>query len=443
MKNKNISQETLQKLEKSYRKSTLNKVAENAIIKNGIYESSINHDAVQKHNFEFSIETKIGAITNQKNSGRCWIFASINMVRLALMEEFKLERIELSQNYIAFHDYLEKANTYLNFMIDKGLGLSTLDRTFQHYNESPVQDGGYFEWFMDLIKKYGICPKSAMQETFQSENTTAIFKEVNLRLKSYVAKMRNVYENDKQVTDEIYELKEKALEDVYNVLVKSLGMPPKSFTFSYHDKDKKFHSFESTPIDFYKQHVEKPLSEKITVISDPREIYPYNRLLHSDFVKNVYDGTGLLKLNIALKEQKQAIINSLKDGKAVWFGCDVGASSNSKLGIMDENLYTTDLTLTKLLPFSKKEKFELHASVISHAMNLVGVDLDKNGKPLAWKVENSWGDEVGKKGIFSMSDKWFDEFSYEAIVDKKYLSDEALSGLKKDPIELEPFDPIC
>ena len=282
-----------------------------------------------------------------------------------------------------------------------------------------------------------------MQETFQSENTTAIFKEVNLRLKSYVAKMRNVYENDKQVTDEIYELKEKALEDVYNVLVKSLGMPPKSFTFSYHDKDKKFHSFESTPIDFYKQHVEKPLSEKITVISDPREIYPYNRLLHSDFVKNVYDGTGLLKLNITLKEQKQAIINSLKDGKAVWFGCDVGASSNSKLGIMDENLYTTDLTLTKLLPFSKKEKFELHASVISHAMNLVGVDLDKNGKPLAWKVENSWGDEVGKKGIFSMSDKWFDEFSYEAIVDKKYLSDEALSGLKKDPIELEPFDPIC
>lgn len=443
MENKNISQETLQKLEKSYRKSTLNKVAENAIIKNGIYESSINHDAVQKHNFEFSIETKIGAITNQKNSGRCWIFASINMVRLALMEEFKLENIELSQNYIAFHDYLEKANTYLNFMIDKGLGLSTLDRTFQHYNESPVQDGGYFEWFMDLIRKYGICPKSAMQETFQSENTTAIFKEVNLRLKSYVAKMRNVYENDKQVTDEIYELKEKALEDVYNVLVKSLGMPPKSFTFSYHDKDKKFHSFESTPIDFYKQHVEKPLSEKITVISDPREIYPYNRLLHSDFVKNVYDGTGLLKLNITLKEQKQAIINSLKDGKAVWFGCDVGASSNSKLGIMDENLYTTDLTLTKLLPFSKKEKFELHASVISHAMNLVGVDLDKNGKPLAWKVENSWGDEVGKKGIFSMSDKWFDEFSYEAIVDKKYLSDEALSGLKKDPIELEPFDPIC
>ncbi len=443
MENKNISQETLQKLEKSYRKSTLNKVAENAIIKNGIYESSINHDAVQKHNFEFSIETKVGAITNQKNSGRCWIFASINMVRLALMEEFKLESIELSQNYITFHDYLEKANTYLNFMVDKGLGLSTLDRTFQHYNESPVQDGGYFEWFMDLIRKYGICPKSAMQETFQSENTTAIFKEVNLRLKSYVAKMRNVYENDKQVTDEIYELKEKALEDVYNVLVKSLGMPPKSFTFSYHDKDKKFHSFESTPIDFYKQHVEKPLSEKITVISDPREIYPYNRLLHSDFVKNVYDGTGLLKLNITLKEQKQAIINSLKDGKAVWFGCDVGASSNSKLGIMDENLYTTDLTLTKLLPFSKKEKFELHASVISHAMNLVGVDLDKNGKPLAWKVENSWGDEVGKKGIFSMSDKWFDEFSYEAIVDKKYLSDEALSGLKKDPIELEPFDPIC
>ena len=157
----------------------------------------------------------------------------------------------------------------------------------------------------------------------------------------------------------------------------------------------------------------------------------------------MYEGTGINKLNVSIEVQKQAIKNSLKDGKAVWFGCDVGTYSDNKLGIMDNDLFITDLTLPKILSFTKKEKFELRASFISHAMNLVGVDLDKNEQPINWKVENSWGDEVGKKGIFSMSDAWFTEYNYEAIVNKKYLPEEALRGLNEEAIELEPFDPIC
>ena len=226
-------------------------------------------------------------------------------------------------------------------------------------------------------------------------------------------------------------------------MVKSLGIPPKEFTFEYHDKDKNYHLINETPTSFYEKYVKNTLEDMITIISDPREKYPYNRLLHSNYVKNMYEGTGINKLNVSIEVQKQAIKNSLKDGNAVWFGCDVGTYSDNKLGIMDNDLFITDLTLPKILSFTKKEKFELRASFISHAMNLVGVDLDKNEQPINWKVENSWGDEVGKKGIFSMSDAWFTEYNYEAIVNKKYLPEEAIKGLNEDAIELEPFDPIC
>ena len=435
---KEINLKLIEKFEKKYAKNQGNKIIENAIIKNGIRDSSLNNESVKKHPFTFSVETKVGDITNQKRSGRCWIFASLNMARLAIMKALNVESIELSQNYIDFYDYLEKANRYLDFMISEGLKLNTTDRLFEYYNDNPVDDGGYYEWFIDLAKKYGVVTKDAMPETFQSEDTHFMFWEINWRLKAYVAKMRA----EKLSEDELYELKEKALEDVYTILVKSLGKPPKSFKFEYYDKDKKYHSLTSTPFEFFDKYVKEELKNKVTIISDPRDIYPLNRLLHSKYVNNIVNGQGLLKLNVSIEEQKKAIISSLKEGNAVWFGCDVGTYSSTKLGIMDANLYSTDLTLCPILEYSKKQKFELGASVISHAMNFVGVNLDEKEKPINWKVENSWGDEVGKKGIFSMSDKWFDEYSYEAIVDKKYLSPEALKGLEEEAIELPLYDPI-
>ncbi|KDE42606.1 biotin transporter BioY [Metamycoplasma hyosynoviae] len=438
-----INKDLLKSLRKTYLKDKSNKIIENSILKNGIASSSLNVDAVNKHDFEFSIETKVGQITNQKNSGRCWIFASLNMARLALMEKLNVENIELSQNYIGFYDYLEKANTYLNFMLEEGLKLDYTDRLFQRFNHDPVSDGGYYEWFIDLVKKYGILPKASMPETFQSTSTSFMFEQINLRLKAYVVQMRQIFEENKnQLTSEIYDLRDKALQDTYSILVKSLGLPPEEFTFSYRDKDKKYFTIKSTPKEFYEKYIAEVLENKITIISDPREIYPYYRLLHSKYVKSMYEGIGMQALNIPLEEQKQAIIASLKDNKAVWYGCDVTASSERKLGIMDENVYVTDLTLTKTLPFSKKQRFEMQASFISHAMNLVGVNIKEDGTITNWKVENSWGDDIGKKGIFSMSDKWFDEYSYEAIVDKKYLSEKALKGLEEPAIELDPFDLI-
>ncbi|AWX69380.1 aminopeptidase C [[Mycoplasma] anseris] len=437
-----ISLNLLNKMEEEYNKNALNSVVENAIFKNGIRDSSINNEVVKKHNFMFSVETKIGSITNQKSSGRCWIFAALNEVRVSIMQELNLESLELSQNYVHFFDKLEKVNFYLDYVIEEGLEVDNEDRLFRMMNERPVQDGGYWEFFSNVVKKYGVCPKQAMNESFHSEATNVLLEQLNWRLKAYTSRMRASWQQNHDLKL-VESLREQALIDTYNILVKTLGKPPKSFDFEYMDKDKKFQRLSNiTPQQFYEKYAQKHIEDRIDIVVDPREEHPKNTLLTMNYLKNRTDEKPVKMLNVSMKEMKNAIISQLKDGETVWFGCDVGTMSNSALGIMDPELYNYDLTLTKTPEFSKRERFESRASLLSHAMNFVGVNLDENGNPISWKVENSWGDNVGKKGIFSMSDKWFDEFNYMAIVHKKYLSKEALSGLEKPEIELSPFDPL-
>ncbi|RMA77473.1 bleomycin hydrolase [Metamycoplasma subdolum] len=437
-----IDEKLIKKFEQKYLKDTKNLVVENAIIKNGIRMASINNEAVKKHTFNFSNETKIGSITDQKFSGRCWIFAALNVCRSKIIEELNLESFEISQNYINFYDLLEKANVYLNF-IDKHLQENKKilpdDRLFRLYNDVSVPDGGYWEFFVAIIEKYGVCPKEFMIETFESEKNHDLLTQLDWRMKAYAKKMEKAFKDNLDLD----EIKKEALEDAYNILVKSLGHPPKTFTLEYYDKDKKFHRLdEMSPVEFYKKYVGETLKNKVDLIADPRDKFPKNRLLHSQYIKNVYEDDGVNAINISLQDMKQALINSIKDGNACWFGCDVSTFSHTKLGILDPSLYNYDLTLTKTPEFCKKDRFEMRASLISHAMNMVGVNLDKDGKALNWKVENSWGEEVGKKGIFSMSDEWFDEYNYQAIVDKKYLPKEVLDAFNKPVIELDPFDPI-
>ncbi|TPR54318.1 aminopeptidase C [Metamycoplasma neophronis] len=439
---KNIDENLIKKMEEKYAENPVNRVIENAIFKNGIKQTSINNEVVKKHNFVFSLETKNGNITDQKRSGRCWIFAALNSVRVKLMQELNMDSLELSQNYLHFYDKLEKANYYLTWMMENGLEMDNEDRLFRALNQDPVQDGGYWEFFVNLIEKYGVCPKDAMNESFHSESTADMVTQINWRLKAYTAKMRKLFAETHDLS-EVEKLRLDALNDVYNILVKSLGRPPKSFTYEYTDKDKKFVRLdEMTPMEFYKKYVGSFLEDKIDLVSDPREIFPYNQLLVAPLLNNVVGGKPLTMLNVSIEDLKEAMIKQMQAGETVWFGCDVSTYSSYD-GVMDPGLYDFDLTLTKTPDFSKKEKFESRASVISHAMNMVGVNLDKNDKPLMWKVENSWGDKNGKKGFFSMSDEWFTEYNYMAIVDKKFLSKEAQEALNKTAIEIPIFDPLC
>ncbi|AZZ65287.1 aminopeptidase [Metamycoplasma phocicerebrale] len=439
---KQITKSQLEKYENNYEKNLSNKIVESSIFKNGLANSSINNEVIKKHNFVFSNETKVGSITNQKNSGRCWIFAGLNSIRTKLMKDLKIESLELSQNYVHFFDKLEKANYYLNWVEKNGLQLDNDDRLFRHFNEAPISDGGYWEFFVNLVKKYGIVTKDAMNESYSSESTNEMVTQINWRLKAYTARMRKTFQETRDL-NKVNLLKNHALEDVYNILVKSLGKPPKSFRFEYMNKDKKYVSLEEmTPIEFFDKYIGDYIENKIDLVSDPRNIHPYNSFIVSPISNNMVGGKPLTMLNVDIETMKKAMIEQIKDDEPVWFGCDVSTFSNRD-GIMDSELYNYDITLTKTPEFSKAEKFESRASVISHAMNMVGVNLDKKGLPINWKVENSWGPDKGNKGFWSMSDQWFTDYNYMAIVDKKYLPKDVLAAYEKPSIEISPFDPLC
>ncbi|WP_444704839.1 C1 family peptidase [Mycoplasma sp. 332] len=437
-----INFELINKFEENYENNMNNKIIESAIFKNGLKQSSINNEAIKKHNFVFSHETKVGNITNQKASGRCWIFAGLNSIRTKLMEEFNVESLELSQNYIHFFDKLEKANFYLNWIENEGLKLENEDRLFRYFNTNPVSDGGYWDFFTNLIKKYGIVTKDAMNESFSSEATGEMVEQINWRLKAYTAKMRQTFLQTNDL-NKVSLLKEKALEDVYNILVKSLGKPPKEFKFEYMNKDKKYVSLDKmTPVEFYQKYLSKHIETKITLVSDPRNKFPHNSVIQAPLCNNMVGGTPLTMINIDIEIMKKVMINQIKAGDPVWFGCDVSTFGNRE-GILDSELYNFDLTLTKTPDFSKAEKFESRASVIAHAMNMVGVNLDSQGKAINWKVENSWGSDRGSKGFWSMSDQWFTDYNYMAIVDKKYLDKEIIESFNKPIFTISPFDPLC
>ncbi|WP_067141197.1 C1 family peptidase [Oceanivirga salmonicida] len=430
-----IEEKLLKKFEKRYNEDEKNSVIENAISNVGIDSSSIKQEVIRKHNFVFSDETERGEITNQKRSGRCWMFSGMNVLRVITMKKLKLESFEFSQAYIQFYDKIEKANTYLQYVIETK-DLDIMDRLVTHIIHNPTEDGGYWNFFSGLVQKYGLVPKKCMPETYHSSNTTVFNEMLELRLKRAAVAIRNAKSNK-----EIEKIRENALYEVYNICVKALGKPPKTIDFEYRDKDKKYNKITGMKANkFLSKYVGINLEDKIQIVDDPREEYEKGRVYRVPYTCSVLEYGASSYLNVTMEELKKATIKSLKDGVPVWFGCDVGKDSDRKLGIMDTELFDYDKTLTSLGEFSKKDRLLTSASNLTHAMTFVGVDLDKDGNPINWKVENSWGEECGKKGIFSMSDKWFEEHNYEVVVDKKYISKEFLKGLEKEEIELEYYN---
>lgn len=433
-----IDSKLLKKFEQKFDENSVNNVIKNAISNVGINDSSIVKEVLNKHTFEFSDETKKGQITNQKRSGRCWMFSALNVLRVNTMEKLNVETFEFSQAYLQFYDKLEKANTFLHYVTEtKDLPLT--DRLVSHIMHGGAEDGGYWNFFVGLATKYGVVPKEVMPETYHSSNTDVLNEVLDLRLKKAASLIRKA-----KTLKEASKIKEDALYQVYNICVKALGMPPKKFTYEYRDKDKKFIRISDiTPKKFMEKYAKDDLLAKIELVQDPREENEKGRLYQVPYTCSVLEHGPYTFLNVTLEELKKVTIASIKDGAPVWFGCDVGRFSDRKKGILDSELYDYDNTLTELGEFTKKDRLLNYSSFMTHAMTFVGVDLDENGAAKMWEVENSWGDEVGKKGIFSMSDKWFDDHNYSVVVDKKYISDEFKKGLDKDVIVLEYFDPLA
>lgn len=436
-----ISKELLSQFQQDFDSNATNHAVKNAMAKVGLNKSSVDNNLTRRHSFVYSHETRKGEITNQKSSGRCWMFAALNTARVDTMKKLNVKTFEFSQNYTLFWDKLEKSNYFLESIIET-VEKPLNSRLVQHLLLDPIQDGGQWDMFSGLLEKYGAVPKTVMPETYHSSNTRELNQLLTAKLRDFAAKLRDGYSEGKN-SDELNALKETQLSFVYSLLIKTLGEVPETFTYGYRDEDDAFHRISDiTPQDFFKTYVDWDLDERISLINAPTEDKPFGKAYTVKYLGTVKEGKAITYVNAPIDVLKDAAVASIKDGEPVWFGCDVGQMLDREAGVMDDKAYDYEATLGQNIDLTKAQRLDYGESLLTHAMVFVGVDLDDDGNPVKWKVENSWGDKNGDKGIFSMSDKWFDEYNYQVAVKRKYVEEKWLKALDEPAVELEPWDPM-
>jgi len=416
------------------------KTISNAVRKSGIQAVAIDPDRVAAMTHTYSLDIETSAVTHQKQSGRCWMFAALNVLRHHVEQDLKVKSFEFSQNYTMFWDKMEKSNAFLENILE------TADepydsRVVAFLLDSPVGDGGQWDMFVALIEKYGLVPKEAMPETFQSSQSRAMNMLITVKLREDAVRLRQLVAKKASDSD-LRSAKESMLGEIYRILVANLGEPPKSFDFEYKDKDGGFHAERQlSPKSFFQKYVKINLDDYVSLINAPTADKPMNRTYTVRFLASVKDGRPVLYLNLPIDELRRVALAQLADKEPVWFGCDVGKMLDRDGGIMDSQLYDYAGTLGVDFTMAKGDRLDYGESRMTHAMVFTGVNL-VDGKPNRWKVENSWGTEPGKDGYFVMSDRWFDDHMYQVVVHKKYLSAAQQTALKQDPIVLQPWDPM-
>lgn len=438
---KAISQEQLQNFQADLDKHEGHEVNKRAVTKNGILSVSADYRSEVAMDRVFSIDIDTGKVADQKRSGRCWMFAALNTMRHSMREKLHMkDDFELSQNYTFFWDKLEKSNYFLENVLQTA-ELPTSDRKVAWLMQTPQQDGGQWDMLVALIQKYGVVPQTVMPETFNSSNSMEINKQLNLKLRKDAVELRELVAANKSDAD-IQKAKEKMLNEIYRMLAYTFGEPPANFDFEYRDTDNNYHRIENiTPQEFFKKYVGWNLDDYVSIINAPTADKPFNHMYTVEMLGNVLGGRQVRHLNLDMQTFRKVAIEQLKHGESVWFGSDVGQESDRKKGIMDTNLYHQDELFDVDFSMSKAERLDYGESMMTHAMVLTGVDL-VDGQPTKWKVENSWGDKVGEKGFFVMSDDWMEEFCYQIVVNKKYLPKDLQEILKEEPTVLAPWDPM-
>ena len=439
---KAIRIEDLQRFEADFDAERANVVAMNAVTKNGICDAAENVKAAPDNLHAYSVMVEAGDACNQKKSGRCWMFASLNVMRLKVMDKLNLKNMELSQNYPLFYDKLEKSNYFLENILD------TLDeplsgRVVAYLLQDPIGDGGQWDMFRSLVAKYGVVPKDIYPDTAVSVETMQLRKYLTTKLRGFACELREAAAAGESM-EALRERKDAMMETVYRMLCISLGKPPVRFTWETRDKDGKFvRVSDITPQEFYEKYVGFDLDNLVTAINAPTQDKPYGRTYTVQYLGSVREGKYPVKyLNLPMDDLRAIAIAMLKDGRPVWFGSDVGQFSNRKAGILSLDAYNLGGLFDTEFPMSKAQRLDYGESLMTHAMVLTGVDLDEDGKPIRWKVENSWGDESGDKGFFVMSDEWFGEFAYQILLDRSYFSAEQNAQFDAEPILLAPWDPM-
>lgn len=436
-----ITKEMLDSCREACRADRTCQVAMHAATENGLFAAAKNGEVQRSTRHSFSVNLKQGEITNQKQSGRCWMFAALNTFRYEIIRKLNLKTFELSQNYTLFYDKLEKANFFLESILET-LDEPTQGRLVSWLLTAPMNDGGQWDMLCNLIEKYGVVPKYAMPETKASSATREMNSVLTVKLREDACRLRAAYGQGAD-REELVRQKEDMLREIYRILCVCLGEPPASFDLEAEDKDGKFiRDTGLTPGAFYEKYVGLKLSDYVSLINAPTADKPYHRSYSVKFLGNVKEGRPVRYLNLEIGELKKAAIAQLKDGAPVWFGCDVGQSSSREGGIMDMRLYGLEELLDMKFGMNKAERLDYGESLMTHAMVFLGVNLDDSGEPTRWRVENSWGEEAGEKGYYVMSDQWFDQYLYQIVVHKKYLPEAFLEEYESEPILLDPWDPM-
>ena len=453
-----ISAEMLKEISKGYEGTAADRAIKNALAGTGIGTLAVNSENAAMIDTHFSDRVKTKGITDQKSSGRCWLFTGLNVLRAKMIDKYELPGMEFSQSYLFFYDQLEKANLFLQGVIDTK-DLPFEDRKVDWLFSNPLSDGGQFTGVSNLIMKYGVVPSDAMPETYQADNTSQMAMLLKLKLREDGLALRQAYEDGVQkasnlrgkkhesamaeLGESLKAMKVSQLSEIYRMLVLCLGEPPTEFVWTRCDKDDRIVSRKTyTPKSFYDEFLGEDLENNyVMVMNDPcRE---YGKVYEIDYDRHVYDGHNWVYVNLPVERIKEMAVASIKDNVAMYFSCDVGKFYSRSKGVLDLDNFDYESLMGVEFGMDKKQRVQTHASGSSHAMTLIAVDVcPESGKPVKWMVENSWGPSSGYKGCLIMTDEWFNEYMFRLVVEKKYVPADVLEMLKQTPIQLPAWDPM-
>ncbi|MFK8249322.1 C1 family peptidase [Leuconostoc mesenteroides] len=420
-----------------------NNIIRRAVTKNGIHSASFDQEIANINTPIFSLDLDTGKVANQKQSGRCWMFAALNTMRHDIKDRFHIsDEFQLSQSYTLFWDKFEKANYFYENVLKTAT--EPLDsRRVSFLLTTPQQDGGQWDMIVSIIEKYGLVPQSIYPESKASSATAELNNTLNTLLRHDATVLRGLVAQQAS-KDKISNARNEMLANVYRLLSLTLGEPPVQFDFEYRDELHNFHvERQLTPQDYYQKFVSWDLDEYISVINAPTADKPFDATYNVDMLGNVVGGRDVKHLNVDINKMKAFAISQLKDGQSVWFGVDMGPQVDRESGLMASGIFASDDLFNVDSTMTKAQRLDYGESLMTHAMVLTGVDLDENDQPTKWKVENSWGEKVGKKGYFTMSDDWMSEYAYQIVVKKEYLSSELVNIYDNSkPTLLSPWDPM-
>lgn len=435
-----ISQKRLELIKKFHNEFEQKIALQNAISNNSINALAKNRTNVGKTDHEFKYKVSVKGITNQKSSGRCWMFTGLNVLRPAVISKYNLTGFEFSTNYLYFFDILEKSNLFINEV--QKTALEPMDnKKVEWLLKSPIGDGGVWNSFTNLVDKYGFVPKEAMPETYHSEKTGTLNKMIRTKLRENALVIREMIAAGK-TGSEVESTSTQMLAEIYHLLALHLGTPPEEFTWRFRNSNGELSEEKTyTPQEFKKElFPELDFNEHVMLMDDPtREYY---KLYEIDLDRNVLEGKNWRYINLPAKEIKQYALASIKNNNAMYFSCDVGKQLDKKEGLLSLDNYDYEALYGVKFGMNKDERVRTFASGSSHGMALVGVDVDENEHPTKWLLENSWGASSGHQGYLTMTDKWFDEYMFRVVVKKEYVTPKVLKILKMEPVVLPPWDPM-